>query len=268
MSAEDDLVQELVRVRRGWGLQDRDLGKRIGPVLARICGIQATDNDRQIHDRVRLWLTARSAELPPELARAALVAFALDRDRQHRQLSQRMAHLAAEQLCAPRTVRRRVDHATRLIAHAALRDTTTVQDDAQPGWRLRSLRTVLRLDTVRPELHETREVVAIGEHGLAALPAVHESRVAHSTSAHAHFTLLPLVPCDHITLEVRFGPERRPTGLWRLDGVPPWSFDDVEPARWPVEQPLLPDHTGQVRLVFENLQQRHGYGLMWMPPSA
>jgi hypothetical protein len=79
VSAEDDLIHELVRVRRGWGLQDRNLINRIGPALTLICGIWQTDNDRQIHRRVRSWLIAHITELPPELARAALVAFALDR---------------------------------------------------------------------------------------------------------------------------------------------------------------------------------------------
>lgn len=270
MSAEDDLVAELVRVRRGWGLQDRDLTRRIGPLLARCCGVRPSDNDRVVHDRVRAWLTARAAELPPELARAVLVAFALDRDRLYRQLSQRVEHLAAEQLCAPRTVRRRIDHAVRLIAHASVRD--AAQDtgahtgqERPDAWRLRELRTVLRLDTVPPELHESREIVATGQDHGTALPVLHESRIAAHPSAPAHFALLPLVPCDHITVEVRFGPHRPPGTVWRLDAVPAASLDEVEPAHWRALEPLPPDGSGQFRLTFDEPRQRHGYGVLWMP---
>ena len=200
MSAEDDLVHELVRIRRGWGLRDRSLGKRVGPHLGRACGIRETDSDREVHDRIRLWMTALAAELPPELARAAMVAFALDRDRQYRQLTQRVAYLASEQSCAPRTVRRRLDHATRLLARAALRDRPAEGVDPLAGWRLRSVRTVLRLDTARTELHESCEAVAVGagQRPSAHLPALHESRVAElatpGRATRAHYTLLPLVP--------------------------------------------------------------------------
>lgn len=161
MSAEQDLVDELVRLRRGWGLQSSDLRHRVGPVLARLCGIGAADNDRLVHDKVRSWLGERIAELPSELARAAVMAFGLDREHQYRHLTARVDYLAMEQSCAPRTVRRRMDHADRLIAQAALSRWEDAEDvDPETGWHLRSFRSVLRLDTAEPRLHETRVVVA------------------------------------------------------------------------------------------------------------
>ncbi|MET7423464.1 hypothetical protein [Dactylosporangium sp. NPDC005555] len=263
MSAEDDLVQELVAVRRGWGLRDRSLGRRTGPHLRRACGIRESADDREVHDRVRSWLTAFADELPPELARAVVVAFALDRDRQYRQLTQRVAYLAAEQSCAPRTARRRVDHATRLLARAALRERPADGPDPFAGWRLRSVRTVLRLDTALPELHETCVVVGSGGRGSARLPVLHESRVAEVAApdrvTRPHYTLLPSVPCDHFDLEIRFRPGHRPAVVWRLDAVPPWSLD----ADLPREHPLEPDGAGEVRIVFGGLKQRHAYGLTW-----
>jgi hypothetical protein len=121
VSTEKEVVAELLRLRRSWGLQNRDLRKRTGPVLMRLCGIVETDGDREIRDKVRALLHTLVAELPPELARAALVAFALDRAHQHRQLTKRIESLAGEQSWAPRTTRRRMDHAVRLMAQATLR---------------------------------------------------------------------------------------------------------------------------------------------------
>lgn len=161
MSAEQDLVNELVRLRRGWGLQGRDLRHRIGPELIRLCDIGTADSDRVVRDKIRSWLCGRIAELPPELARVAVMAFGMDREHQYRHLTARVDYLAVEQSCAPRTVRRRIAHADRLIALAALRQGEDVEDaDPETGWHLREFRSVLRLDTALPRLYETRVVVA------------------------------------------------------------------------------------------------------------
>lgn len=161
VSAEQDLVDELVRLRRGWGLPSRDLRRRIGPELIRLCDIGTADSDRVVHDKIRSWLGGRIAELPPELARVAVMAFGMDREHQYRHLTARVDYLAMEQSCAPRTVRRRIAHADRLLAHAALRQWEDTEDaDPETGWHLRELRSVLRLDTAEPRLYETRVVVA------------------------------------------------------------------------------------------------------------
>jgi hypothetical protein len=102
VSVEQELTQELVRVRRGWGLHDRSFRDRIGPHLTRLCGIAETVNDREARDRIRTWLAEHAAGLPGELVRAAVMAFALDRDHQYRQLTQRIEHLASEQSCSSR----------------------------------------------------------------------------------------------------------------------------------------------------------------------
>ena len=47
--------------------------------------------------------------------------------------------------------------------------------------------------------------------------------------------------------------------MWRLDAVPRWSLDEHLPRA----HPLVPDEAGELRLAFDDLQQRHGYGLMW-----
>lgn len=147
MSAHDDLVRELVRLRRGWGLQGRVLRKRTGPHLARLCGITEADDDRRIQKKIRLWLQVAYADLPPELARAIQVAYALDRAHQHPRLTARVESYASEQSWGLRTARRRIDHATRLVAQAALdRDTTDVDGDPASTTSASALAAVVRLD--------------------------------------------------------------------------------------------------------------------------
>jgi hypothetical protein len=160
VSGHQDLVRELVHLRRGWGLQRRDLATRIGPLVSRLCGIEESDSDRQIREKIRLWLQVMTADLPSELPRALLVAFALDRAHQHPKLTSRVESLASEQRWAPRTARRRIDHATRLVAQAALGQGTAGADGgfgtgAQPP----ALAAVLRLDAAPQDERDTRVVV-------------------------------------------------------------------------------------------------------------
>jgi hypothetical protein len=121
VSADRALVAELVRLRRGWGLQHRNLRTRIGDQLTQRCRIDAGDGDREIREKIRSWLGHLIADLPPELARTTLVAYALTRSHQHRQLTRRLESLAAELSWAPRTARRRMDHALALVTQAALK---------------------------------------------------------------------------------------------------------------------------------------------------
>jgi hypothetical protein len=161
VSAEESIAEDLVRLRRGWGLQDRNLRARVGPTLAGLSGVTDDDSERDVRDKLRRWLDAVRADLPPDLARAAVVAFAMDRNHQYGQLTARVEHFATEQSWSTRTARRRMDHATRLMAQAAAeRQADADSADPESGWRLRLLRAVLRLDTTQPELHETRVLVA------------------------------------------------------------------------------------------------------------
>jgi hypothetical protein len=152
VSAQEDLVKELVRLRRGWGLQDRTIRARIGPQLIRLCGIEDSDNGRRVREKIQFWLRVVSAELPSALARAFLVAFALDRAHQHPKLTERVASLASEQSWGLRTARRRIDHATRLVAQAAL------ERGAADVWPL-ALAAVLRLDAARRDEADAEVVV-------------------------------------------------------------------------------------------------------------
>jgi hypothetical protein len=123
-----------------------------------MCGIEETDNDRDIRDKIRLWLSTIIVDLPPDLARAASVALALERAHQHRLLTQRVESLASEQSWAPRTARRRMDHAFRLVAQAATRRTAG-SGDSSGGVEPRALAAVLRLDAAQRDGTDGRVVV-------------------------------------------------------------------------------------------------------------
>jgi hypothetical protein len=158
VSTYEELLKELVRLRRGWGVQVRSLRERIGPQVGRLCGITEADNGRQVQEKLRLWFQDACAELPPELARSVRVAFALDREYQHPTLTDRLQSLASEQSWGQRTARRRIDHATRLMAQAALaRDTTRSSLAAS----LSDVTAVVRLDARRDALRSDVVVVRV-----------------------------------------------------------------------------------------------------------
>jgi hypothetical protein len=161
MPFEDDLYQELARLRRGRGLQEPRPAERLGPLLRRLCGVSPGDSDGVARRRVEAVLSELTADLPDDLRMAAELSLGLG-DRPATRLTQRTEALARELRCSGRTARRRMDEAARLVARAALAHPGPADDDADPGsgWRVREFSGLLRLDTATPELYETRTVQA------------------------------------------------------------------------------------------------------------
>ncbi|GAA2966591.1 hypothetical protein [Actinokineospora diospyrosa] len=73
----------------------------------------------------------------------------------------------------------------------------------------------------------------------------------------------PEFDCERFTLNIRFEPKRRPSGVWRIDGE--FSKEVADPT--PVRQPLRIDDTGEVRADFTNLRPARSYGIGWAPTS-
>jgi hypothetical protein len=161
MPFEDDLYQELARLRRGRGLQEPRPAERLGPLLRRLCGVTPGDPDGVTRRRVESVLGDLTADLPDDLRIAAELSLALG-DRPASRLTQRTETLSRELRCSGRTARRRMDEAAHLIARAAVTHPDPQEDDADPGsgWRVREFTGLLRLDTATPELYETRTVQA------------------------------------------------------------------------------------------------------------
>lgn len=158
-----ETVHELNELRRGRGCNAADLGGRIGPRLRQACGVQHTDTPAVVRRKVILRLSALCEQLPPDLGTAASVALALHEEGGGEFLDRRIAWLADHFDRDPRTARRRVDTAFRLLGER-LDDEACVDSDfaldSPNGWYVESLRAVLRMDLDPAELIEERRIVA------------------------------------------------------------------------------------------------------------
>jgi hypothetical protein len=162
--AERAMLEELVRLRHGWGLDATHLRKRIGPQLTLVFDIRETDGDREIRSKVLRAVEVLSAAFPPDDRNAIALAFGGVPGTQHRLLSERVGVLALRLHCAPRTARRRVDHAFERLADESVarlgRDLPDRTDDPEKGWYVRRIVSLLRLDSDVPELIEERTIVS------------------------------------------------------------------------------------------------------------
>ena len=155
-----DLYGELLRLRRGRGIERPDLGAYLGPVLQALCGVTPADRDARVRPRAAAVLEGLAAALPPDLREAARVAFALDKDYRFRTLEDRMRTLAGRWKYSERTTRRLMDRAVRMmVKEAEAAGPAGPEAAAGPGWRVISLAALFRLDTATPELYEMRRIV-------------------------------------------------------------------------------------------------------------
>lgn len=158
-----DTVHELNDLRRGRGLNAANLGSRLGPRLRRACAINESDGPAAVRRKVVLRLTALCGDLPEDLATAASVALALHDQACGEFLDRRIMWLAAHFDRDPRTARRRVDTAFRLLGERLDDEgnrTAQVDVDSPDGCYVESLRAVLRMDLDPPQLVEERRIVA------------------------------------------------------------------------------------------------------------
>lgn len=161
---EQALVEELVRLRHGWGLADDNLRVRLGPHLIELCGIAAEDNDRTIRNKVTTTANRLTASFPADDQIAAEIALGASPGHQYRLLSDRVTIIAQQLSCSERTARRRIDRAFESLAQEATAQRVFASDEAEndpeKGWYVRRLDALLRLDTPTPEVTETRTIVA------------------------------------------------------------------------------------------------------------
>ncbi|GIF72998.1 hypothetical protein Asi02nite_25160 [Asanoa siamensis] len=114
-----------------------------------------------IRERVSATLLSFVSDQSANVVRVVQLAFALDPDHAHDDLTDRQATLSAEQQYDARTARRRTDEATEILVAAAEAGWAARHAaGSDSGWRVRTLETLLRLDTPTPELYETRTIVA------------------------------------------------------------------------------------------------------------
>lgn len=156
----EDIVHELNDLRRGRGVNAANLGARLGPRLQVACSLDDTDGPAQIRRKAVSRLTELCAELPDDLQVAAAVALALHHEGVGEFLDRRIAWLAEHFDRDPRTARRRVDTAFRLLAERIDDETVDTEPVSAEGWYLASLRAMLRMDLEPAQLIEERRIVA------------------------------------------------------------------------------------------------------------
>jgi hypothetical protein len=157
------LLREFTRLRHGYGIQDTNLRRRLGPELARRCDVPQGAGDREIRERVVAAVHEFSRELPEAERRTIDVALGAERGVRFPSLGDRIAHLMAEWSCSLRTARRRIDRAFELLVDEMLAESATVRTepaDPAKGWQVKTFEALMRLDTPTPELIEKRTIVA------------------------------------------------------------------------------------------------------------
>jgi len=162
------LGEELGRLRRGRGVMASDLRERIGPTLRALSGIDESDSQDEIRDRLISYLSYLAAKLPEDLGIALSAALALHEDVRHRFLDARMQWLADKLQRDIRTARRRVDEAIASAEALSVEATASGGDYAPGGWYLARFRSVLALDADQPVALEERAIVSTAD-GLTEL---------------------------------------------------------------------------------------------------
>lgn len=157
MVGSEELLVDLLRLRRGRGLREPRLAEHLGPHWRSLCGVLLSESDGPARAKAEALLAGFAADLAPDLRKAAELALACGNGAASR-LSGRTEELAAALHCSERTARRRMDEALALVAEAAAREADPVPSG--PSWRVRRFSSLLRLDTPTPELYETRTISA------------------------------------------------------------------------------------------------------------
>jgi hypothetical protein len=165
-----ELIRELQQLRRGHGVNAPDVVDRVGPRLARICGLDV--NGRDVINRERLVdrISRAVEDLPDETRVAVQAAFALQPASQERFLRDRMEWLGRRLGRDPRTAMRRVEAGLALLAERLLdldelsdRSGTAWEDSnayAPDGWYVSHSRSTLLLHVDPVQLIEARRIVS------------------------------------------------------------------------------------------------------------
>lgn len=161
---KEAMLEELARLRHGWGLEATNLRGRVGPQLWVLCQVRPDAPDREIRRRILTVVQELSAEFPDHDRAALHYALATAPGTQLPHLAERLDLLAERFSCGERTARRRVLRAfDRLADEAVARLESGLEadeDDPDKGWYVSRLESLLRLDRATPELIERRTIVA------------------------------------------------------------------------------------------------------------
>lgn len=88
-------------------------------------------------------------------------------------------------------------------------------------------------------------------------------RIPESQVMRTHYVHAPLRRCDFFDLRVRFGLDRLPAAVWRVDGLLHRELDEQERG-----ETLTLDRAGELRLTFTDPAPGRCYGVQWTDRAA
>lgn len=134
------------------------------------------------------------------------------------------------------------------------------EPDGTPYVEIRSGTEALPITQVSPGYHQA--VVPLPRRLQEGEPYEYDVTyvLAHHSLMRPYYLLTPLQQCQDFRLRVRFGRERLPAGVWRVDGVPRAVVEAVATT------PLAPTD-GEVAASFHRLRSGLSYGVRWSTAS-
>jgi hypothetical protein len=163
-SGSTPLVGHLSALRKGRGLLEPNLRRRIADQVAVLCGIDDGDDLSTVRDKIVTTMSDLLTRAPAEVRRAVMVALAVEPAAQFPTLTARRDWLAGAVPCDVRTVRRHEDRGFAIAATAAagrLLGPIPTPRQAGSDWYFTTFRAILRLNGRTPELIEERRIVAV-----------------------------------------------------------------------------------------------------------
>lgn len=310
---------EVRLLRKGRGIQAGDFEQRLGPLLSELAAGADMPQSAVRRHALIAEISNCGKTLATDVRMAIQASLGLsEQTRQMMHFKDRVSWLATEIGFEYRTALRRIDDAERLLSEEIARELLRRRGRsaiAPDGWHLDELRTLVRLDTATPEVHEHRRIVVTrsgltevmawldlpqapghpgpgltGEvlYGGRLLRREHPSgtrfqfvvqlpRPLAEGEEHEYGLMLkipegqllpyliisPECQVNVFDLRVRFGPERRPDWIRRVDGETVRMFD----AALPGDDLLDLDEAGEVSAHFDKPTMYLCYGLRWQAGS-
>ncbi|ONI79672.1 hypothetical protein ALI144C_23185 [Actinosynnema sp. ALI-1.44] len=165
MRTVGEIVKEsLVQLRKGRGVQSKDLESRIDPEFAALIGT-SVDTGTALRVRVVAYLNELMTGLPESLERVARCALNVPPAPDGDTLRQRLTGLAGEFFYDERTARRRMDDAFERMVANADRGQAPMPGVGHggTGWYVDMFEAVVRLDLPSPEAVERRTIVVTAD---------------------------------------------------------------------------------------------------------
>jgi hypothetical protein len=151
---------ELLRLRRGGGVHATTLLERLGPLLRELLQCAGTSAD-ELRPALADLLLHAAGPLPTRRRQLVVLAYAAEPELGSSTLTERLRHAAEQMDRHLRTVQRRVDELSTLMAAnlaARLDDLRGRSGFVQPGWSVERLSAKLSFVDPRPVLIERRQI--------------------------------------------------------------------------------------------------------------